>query len=110
MSISDSHKSTITDLKELYMVDFDVVLGVDWFHDFYASIGCRTQVVKFQIPNEPVIEWSISLAVPKGHYISYLKARKLVSKGCIYHLVQVNDSSDEVSDLPIVSEFICFSL
>ena len=87
MSISDSHNSTITDLKELYMVDFDVVLGVDWFHAFYASIGCRTQVVKFQIPNEPVIEWTSSSVEPKGHFILYLNAMKLVSKGYIYHLV-----------------------
>jgi len=38
-------------------------------------------------PSEPVIEWSSSSAVPKGRFFSYLKARKLVSKGCIYHLV-----------------------
>ena len=28
--------------------------------------------------------------------MSYLKARKLVSKGCIYHLVQVNELNAEV--------------
>ena len=46
--------------------------------------------------------------MPKGRFISYLKTRKLVSKGCIYHLVRVNDSSVEVPSLnsvPIVSEF-----
>uniref|UniRef100_M1DZG1 Gag-pol protein n=1 Tax=Solanum tuberosum TaxID=4113 RepID=M1DZG1_SOLTU len=58
---------------------------------------CRTRVVKFQIPNEPVIEWSSSSTMPKGRFISYLKERKLVSKGCIYHLVRVNDSSVEGS-------------
>ena len=46
--------------------------------------------------------------MPKGRFISYLKARKLVSKGCIYHLVRVNDSSVEVPSfpsIPIVNEF-----
>ena len=83
----------MADLVELDMVDFDVILGMDWFHASYASIDCRIQVVKFQIPNDPVIEWASSSTVPKGHFISYLKARKLVSKGCIYHIVRVNDSS-----------------
>ncbi|KAG5576650.1 hypothetical protein H5410_056784 [Solanum commersonii] len=47
--------------------------------------------------------------MPKGHFISYLKARKLVSKGCIYHLVQVNNSSVEtppIQSVPVVSEFL----
>ncbi len=90
------------------MVDFDVILGMDWLHACYASIDCRTRVVKFQFLNEPVIEWSSSSAVPKGHFISYLKARKLVSKGCVYHLVRVNDSSVEIphfQSVPIVKEF-----
>ncbi|KAH0644637.1 hypothetical protein KY284_032521 [Solanum tuberosum] len=44
-------------------------------------------------PNETVFEWMSSSAVPKGRFISYLKARKLVSKGCVYNLVRVTDSS-----------------
>ena len=59
-------------------------------------------------PNEPIIEWASSLVVPKGHFILYLKTRKLVSKGCIYHLVRVNNSNVEVPSLhsvPIVSDF-----
>ncbi|KAG5568314.1 hypothetical protein H5410_064671 [Solanum commersonii] len=103
-----NHKSTMADLVELDMVDFDVILGIDWPHACYASVDCRTRVVKFQFPNEPVLEWNSSSAVPKGRFISYLKARKLVSKGCIYHLVQVNDSSAEVppiQSVPVVKEF-----
>ena len=42
-----SHKSAIIDLIELDMVDFDVILGMDWLHACYVSIDCRTQIVKF---------------------------------------------------------------
>ena len=70
---------------------------------FYASVYCRTQVVRFQIPNEPVIEWSNDLVVPKGCFISYPKARKLASKGCVHHLVRVNDSSVETPPIKSVS-------
>ncbi|KAG5599215.1 hypothetical protein H5410_030585, partial [Solanum commersonii] len=82
--ISVNHKSTMVDLIEL-----------DMLHVCYASVDCRTRVVKFQFPNESVLEWKSSSAVPRGHSILYLKARKLVSKGCVYHLVRVNDSSVE---------------
>ncbi|WMV07854.1 hypothetical protein MTR67_001239 [Solanum verrucosum] len=98
----------MADLVELDMVDFDVILGVDWLHACYASIDCRTRAVKFQFPNEPVIEWGCSSTGPKGRFISYLKARKLVLKGCIYHLVRVHDSSVEIppfQSVPIVREF-----
>ncbi|KAH0636415.1 hypothetical protein KY290_036860 [Solanum tuberosum] len=77
-TISFNHKDTMADLVELYMVDFDVIL---------------------------VIEWRSSSTTPKGRFILYLKARKLVSKGCIYHLVPVNDSSVETPFVPVVSEF-----
>ncbi|KAH0776360.1 hypothetical protein KY290_007771 [Solanum tuberosum] len=79
--VSINHKSTMAVLVELDMVDFNVIL---------------------------VIEWTSSSAVPKGCFISYLKARKLVSKGCVYHLVRVNDSIVEVppiQSVPIVREF-----
>ena len=44
----------------------------------------------------------------KGHFISYLKTKKLVLKRCIHNLVRVNDSSADVRSLqsvPIVKEF-----
>ena len=69
-----NHKNTMADLVELDMVNFDDILGIYLLQTCYASVNC-TQVVKFQIPNEPVIKWSCSLAVPKGNFISYLKAR-----------------------------------
>ena len=52
----------MADLVEIDIVDFDVILGVDWLYAYYGSIDCRTRIIKFQIPNEPVIEWSSSSA------------------------------------------------
>ena len=98
----------MVDLIELGMVDFDVILGKDWILSSYASIDCVIWVVTFHFQNEPVIEWSSCSLEPKGRFILYLKARKLVFKGCIYNLVWVNESSCEVPSLqsvPIVKRF-----
>ncbi|XP_059315770.1 uncharacterized protein LOC132066481 [Lycium ferocissimum] len=52
------HKLTIADLHELQMVDFDVIMGMDWLYSCYASVCCRTKTVKFEFPNEPALVWS----------------------------------------------------
>ena len=77
--ISVNQKSIMGDLIELYMVDIDVILVMDWLHACYAYIDCRTQVTKFQFLNEPVLEWKSSSTLPRDHFISYLKAMKFVS-------------------------------
>ena len=44
-----------------------------------------------------------------GRFISYLKARNIISKGYLYHLDRVKDSSLESPNLesvPVVSEFL----
>ena len=43
---------TYADLIELNMLDFDIILGMDWVHKCYAIIDCRNMVVRFQSPNE----------------------------------------------------------
>ena len=43
-----------------------------------------------------------------GRFISYLNARKMISKGYLYHLVRAKDSSHETPSLesvPVVCEF-----
>ena len=103
-----SQKVTSADLVELEMVDFDVILGMGWLHSCYASVDCRTRIVRFQFPDEPILEWKGSSLAPMGRFISYLKARKMISKDYLYHLVRVKDSTLETPSLesaPVVCEF-----
>ena len=65
-------------------------------------------MVKFQFPGASVFDWSRNSVSPKSHFISYLKARKFISKGCIYHLVRVKDTKSETPTLQsvnIINEF-----
>ena len=78
------------------MLDFDMILGMDWFHDSFATIDCRTIVVRFYFPNEPAVEWKGGNFIPRGRIISCLKACKMISKGCLYHMVRVQDLDSEI--------------
>ena len=90
------------------MVNFDVILGMDRLHASFATIDCRTGVVKFNFPNEPVIEWKDWNYIPRGQTISCLKDCKMNSNGCLYNIVRVKDLDFEIPpivSIPVISEF-----
>ncbi|XP_070056956.1 uncharacterized protein [Nicotiana tomentosiformis] len=100
-------RDTVDDLIELRMVDFNVLIGMDWLYSCLAKHDCRTRTVRFIFPNESVIEWKGDDVVPKGRFISYLKATTMINKGCIYHLVRVTDidaKAPTLESVPVVNE------
>ncbi|XP_070019696.1 uncharacterized protein [Nicotiana sylvestris] len=102
-------RDTMADLIELGMVDFDVIMGMDWLYSCFAKLDCRTRTVRLEFPNKPVVEWKVDNVVPKGQFISYLKAAKMIKKGCIYHFVHVTDTDTEAPSLEsiqVVNEFL----
>ncbi|XP_070041086.1 uncharacterized protein [Nicotiana tomentosiformis] len=102
-------RDTMDDLIELRMVNFDVIMGLDWLYSCFAKFDCRTRTIRFEFPTEPVIEWKEDNVVPNDRFISYLKATKMINKGCIYHLVWVTDTDDKAPTLEsvlVVNEFM----
>ncbi|XP_070017903.1 uncharacterized protein [Nicotiana sylvestris] len=39
------------------MVEFDVIMGVELLASCHANVDCRSKIVRFQFPGEPVLEW-----------------------------------------------------
>ncbi|XP_070020452.1 uncharacterized protein [Nicotiana sylvestris] len=90
------------------MLDFDAIMGMDWLASCYAIVDCREKTARFHFSGEPVLEWVGNIATPRGRFISYLKARKIIAKGCIYHIVRVKDADAEIPTLqsiPVVREY-----
>ena len=68
------NRVSCVELVELKIIDFDVILGMDWLHACFASIDCKTGLVRFNLPNEPVVQWKGRNSIPRGCIISCLKA------------------------------------
>ncbi|XP_042466024.1 uncharacterized protein LOC122048535 [Zingiber officinale] len=105
----DFNGQTITvDLQVLEMVEFDIILGMDWLAMNHATVDCGARVVTFRPPG--LSSWvffgtrSDRIAV-----ISAMQARRLLAQGCQgYLLSMVKAGSDvlpQLSDVAIVREF-----
>ncbi|XP_070056996.1 uncharacterized protein [Nicotiana tomentosiformis] len=84
------------------MVDLDVIIGMDCLASCYANVDCRTKMLSFQFPSEPIIKSKGKIVMPNSRFISYLKARKIISKGYIYHLIRVRDAEAKLPTLQLI--------
>ncbi|XP_070058145.1 uncharacterized protein [Nicotiana tomentosiformis] len=94
---------TSVDLLLLDMVDFDVILGMDWVSPYHAILLCHTKR-----PGLPRLEWRGTPGHSSSRVTSYMKARRMVEKGCLAYLAYVHDSSAEVPSMDsvhVVREF-----
>ena len=72
---------TLADLIELEMVDFDVIMGMDWLASCYAMVDCQAKKVSFHFTYMTIFEWKGNVGAPRGKFIPYLKAREMIPKG-----------------------------
>ena len=89
--ISLSYILMLVDLIVLDMLDFGIILGIDWLHACFASTDYRSRLFKFQFQNKPVSKWKGGNINTRGKIISYQKACKIIAKGCLYHIERVRE-------------------
>ncbi|XP_070011399.1 uncharacterized protein [Nicotiana sylvestris] len=101
-------RDTLADLIVLDMIDFDMLMEMDWLSSCYAIVDCHAKIVKFEIPNEPSFILRGSQITETCKIISFMKAQRLLKKGCLGLLAIVNDTRKEtvsIENVRVVREF-----
>ncbi|KAJ1415228.1 Retrotransposon gag domain [Sesbania bispinosa] len=80
--VSIQGKELFANLIALDMVDFDVILGMDWLASHYATLDCHNKLVKFKMPGEYAFSFQGEQGWAPHNLISALAASKLLRKGC----------------------------
>ena len=92
----------------LPMVDFDVILGMDFLSSHHAVIDCLKREVTFRFSDEEEVKFYGEKKVGQCRIISCLKASALLDKGCewfLAHIVDKEKFSPSIDDIPIVQDF-----
>ncbi|XP_070034482.1 uncharacterized protein [Nicotiana tomentosiformis] len=96
---------TGVDLLVLNMVDFDVILGMDWLSPCHVILDCYAKTMTLAMPGLPRVEWSSFIDYDPNRVISYFKDQRMVEKGCLSYLAFVRDVSEEapaIDSVPVV--------
>jgi len=99
---------TREDLLLLEMIDFEIILGMDWLSPYHAILDCHAKTVTLAIPALPKLEWKGSSVSSFNRVISFIKAQHMVEKGCLAYLAYVRDTTAEtpaIDSVPVVREF-----
>ncbi|XP_042005951.1 uncharacterized protein LOC121754701 [Salvia splendens] len=95
-------------LHVMLMWSVDIILGIDWLAENYATIRCKERQIALQYPGtEPVIFHGISMRKSKS-IISALQATTMMRKGCPAYLVFLNEEErkdKKIEDVAIVREY-----
>ena len=97
------------DLIELQVLEFDVILGMDWLSENYASIDCHDKCIRFRPVAGAEFMFQGDRSEALTHLISVMKAERLLQKGCQGYLAYVMNSEVEpidVQKIPMVREFL----
>ena len=99
----------LVDLVELDILEFDVILGMDWLSAHHAVLDCFNKVVTLSISGKLVIRYQGDRNAVSPCLISALIIGKLLVKGCQGILAYVLDTKMKVlnlGEIPIVKNFL----
>ncbi|XP_070004636.1 uncharacterized protein [Nicotiana sylvestris] len=68
------------------MVDYDVILGMDWLSPYHTTLDCHAKTVTLAMSGLLRLEWRGTLDYAPSKVVSFLKAQRIVEKGCDAYL------------------------
>src|SRR5262249_40304030 len=101
-------RKLLADLIELPVLDFDVILGMDWLVVNHATIDCYRKCIEFKPEGETEFVFQGDRSEVPTNLISVVRAKKLLTKGCQGYLAHVIDTkviSDELQSIPVVRDY-----
>ncbi|KAL5545744.1 hypothetical protein UlMin_005431 [Ulmus minor] len=105
-----SEREMSVDLVVLDMIDYDVILGMDFLSKYGATIDCKAKVVSFQPPGEEQFTFCGDKYSKQKMFVSAMKARKWLDSGCTGYLAAVVDTTKKakvkLNEVPVVKEFV----
>ena len=103
MSCDFYGSNTHVDLVILEMVDFDVILGMTWLSPNFAILDCNAKTVTLAKPETDPLVWEGDYTSTPVRIISFLRAKRMVSKGCLAFLAHLRDDTTQVPSIESVS-------
>lgn len=90
------------------MIDFEVILGIDWLSPYHTVLDYHAKTVTLAMPGLPGLEWRGSTVDTSSRVISFLKARHMIEKGCLAYRAYVPYTTAEsptIDSVTIAQEF-----
>ncbi|XP_070019565.1 protease Do-like 5, chloroplastic [Nicotiana sylvestris] len=72
------------------MVDFDVILGMDWLFPNYAILDCHSKTVMLAMPGLPRLEWRVKNCYPlprSDDLFDQFQGARVLSQVTNYHVI-----------------------
>ncbi|XP_073030620.1 uncharacterized protein [Primulina eburnea] len=96
------------ELIQLKMVEFDIILGMDWLARKNAMVDCKGKSVRLRTPSQKEVVYH-GKSKERKSLLSASQAWKAVKSGADIYLAMINVVNEEIElkpgDIPIVQEF-----
>jgi hypothetical protein len=87
------------------MVEFDIILGMDWLSLYHARMDYYAKEVILTMPNKEAIEFKRERNGVCNGLISIMTAGKFIRKGCEVFLAYVKDThkkEEKLTGIPVI--------
>ena len=92
----------------LDILEFDVILGMDWLSSNHVVLDCYEKTVMLILPNKTVVKYQGDRTSTLPHLISTVSAKRLLNRCCQGYLAYVRDVESgvlELGGIPVVEDF-----